>query len=156
LDFVADHVHYPVIDRRHAASSELGVELELLGMPPIYIAPSSVYKMGFPFVHRIHLILWAGRSQRRRSLPLGGWDSMGRTTVRGIVLIIVILSACGDANTNDDRGYTKAPLENPNVLIKAEGSSAMDSLGSPILPRDTVISPPPAAAPPAAPAAQPK
>ena len=49
------------------------------------------------------------------------------------------VTACGDANTNDTRGYTKAPLEKPNVLIHAEGSSAMDSLGTPILPRDTVI-----------------
>jgi hypothetical protein len=79
--------------------------------------------------------------------------SMGRRTT-GIVIGLVLLAACGDANTNDERGYTKAPLEKPSVLIKAEGSSAMDSLGSPILPRDTVIAPPAAAAP--APAAQPK
>ena len=49
------------------------------------------------------------------------------------------LTACGDANTNDNRGYTKAPLEQPNVLIRAEGSSAMDSLGTPIVPKDTLI-----------------
>lgn len=52
---------------------------------------------------------------------------------------LAVMAACGDANTNDARGYTKAPLEQPNVLIRAEGSSAMDSLGTPILPRDTLI-----------------
>ncbi|MGH7462727.1 MAG: hypothetical protein ACREMA_17090, partial [Longimicrobiales bacterium] len=53
-----------------------------------------------------------------------------------------VLLACGDAQTTDDRGYTKAPLERPRLLIQPEGSSAMDSLGTPILPRDTVIAPP--------------
>ncbi len=51
----------------------------------------------------------------------------------------VAFLGCGDAETNDNRGYTKAPLEKPGVLIKAEGSSAMDALGSPVLPRDTLI-----------------
>ena len=51
-------------------------------------------------------------------------------------------AACGDPNTTDTRGYTKAPLEDPGLRIRGEGSSAMDSLGSPLLPRDTVIPPP--------------
>ena len=51
----------------------------------------------------------------------------------------IALLGCGDAETNDNRGYTKAPLEEAGVLIKAEGSSDMDALGSPILPRDTII-----------------
>ena len=51
----------------------------------------------------------------------------------------LVLAACGDPNTSDARGYTKAPLEHAGVLIKGEGSSAMDSLGTPILPRDTVF-----------------
>lgn len=66
---------------------------------------------------------------------------------------LLVVAGCGDANTNDNRGYTKAPLEKPAVMIRAEGRSAMDSLGTPILPRDTVFPVPPAAA---APAAQPK
>ena len=66
----------------------------------------------------------------------------------GTLFVTGMLAACGDGETSDPRGYTKAPLEEASVLIKAEGSSAMDSLGSPILPRDTVI-----AAEPAAPAA---
>ena len=51
----------------------------------------------------------------------------------------IALLGCGDAETNDKRGYTKAPLEEAGVLIKAEGSSEMDALGSPVLPRDTII-----------------
>jgi hypothetical protein len=70
--------------------------------------------------------------------------------VRMVGFALLALTGCGDANTNDSRGYTKAPLENPGVLIRAEGSSAMDSLGSPILPRDTVIPVNAAVAPPAA------
>ena len=62
-----------------------------------------------------------------------------------------ILAACGDAKTTDTRGYTKAPLEEAGVIIRPEGSSAMDSLGTPILPQDTVI---PAEAAPAATTAQ--
>jgi hypothetical protein len=52
--------------------------------------------------------------------------------------------ACGDAETTDTRGYTKAPLEQPGVMIKAEANSGMDSLGTPTLPRDTLIAPEPA------------
>ena len=56
------------------------------------------------------------------------------------------LAACGDAPTNDNRGYTKAPLEKAGVKITPEGSSAMDSLGTPILPQDTLIAPEPTTA----------
>jgi len=55
------------------------------------------------------------------------------------VASLLALAACGDPSTSDSRGYTKAPLEHAGVLIRGEGSSAMDSLGSPVLPRDTVI-----------------
>jgi len=62
-------------------------------------------------------------------------------TLKNVALTSLVAGvlACGDANTGDDRGYTKAPLENPGVLIEAEGSSAMDSLGTPVVPRDTLI-----------------
>ena len=62
--------------------------------------------------------------------------------------IVLVLPACGDPDTYDARGYTKAPLEKPGVLIMGEGSSAMDSLGSPVVARDTVI-PPESSQPPA-------
>jgi len=57
----------------------------------------------------------------------------------------LMLLACGDAKTTDTRGYTKAPLEQAGVLIKPEGSSAMDSLGAPTMPKDTLIPAEPAA-----------
>jgi mono/diheme cytochrome c family protein len=54
-----------------------------------------------------------------------------RKTVLAIALLVV---ACGDPDTNDDRGYTKAPLERPTVLVQGERPSDMDRLGDPILP----------------------
>lgn len=71
-----------------------------------------------------------------------------------LITLIVGLAACGDAETPDNRGYTKAPLERAGVIIKPEGSSAMDSLGSPILPQDTLIPAEPVAPAPAATTAQ--
>lgn len=71
-----------------------------------------------------------------------------RTVFSRVLLLTLsagLVAACGDAPTTDKRGYTKAPLERAGVLIKPEGSSAMDSLGSPILPRDTLIPAEPAA-----------
>lgn len=55
-----------------------------------------------------------------------------------LVAMFVVLG-CGDAESTDTRGYTKAPLEEAGVVIKSEGTSAMDSLGTPVLPRDTLI-----------------
>jgi mono/diheme cytochrome c family protein len=40
-------------------------------------------------------------------------------------------AACGDPDTADRRGYTKAPLERPGLLVRGEGASAMRDLGSP-------------------------
>jgi hypothetical protein len=64
---------------------------------------------------------------------------LGRICRSAALLTVFAFAACGDPNTSDARGYTKAPLERAGVIIKGEGSSAMDSLGSPILPRDTVF-----------------
>jgi hypothetical protein len=58
------------------------------------------------------------------------------------VLAAGLLLACGDAPTTDTRGYTKAPLEDASLLIRPEPPTAMDSLGNPVLPRDTLIPPP--------------
>lgn len=46
--------------------------------------------------------------------------------------------ACGDPDTRDDRGYTKAPLENPGLLVGGEPSSPMAGLSRPNLPRASV------------------
>ncbi len=43
--------------------------------------------------------------------------------------------ACGDPETEDGRGYTKAPLENPGLLIDGEDASAMAALNRTNLPR---------------------
>ena len=55
---------------------------------------------------------------------------------RGMVAVLVVLfAACGDPETEDARGYTKAPLENPGLLVDAEVASPMDDLGVPDRPR---------------------
>jgi hypothetical protein len=53
--------------------------------------------------------------------------------------VLCVMLGCGDAKSTDNRGYTKAPLEQASLRIQPEGSSGMDSLGSPVLPRDTLI-----------------
>ena len=50
-----------------------------------------------------------------------------------LVALIVLVGACGDPVTDDDRGYTKAPLENPGLVIEGEAESPMDDLGDPDL-----------------------
>ena len=91
------------------------------------------------------------------------------TTMRSAVLTVCVLAlaACGDPDTNDPRGYTKAPIENPGWTIEGEEPTAMAELGEPIrvpsmdtLAVDTTTAPgaqpatnPPTASP-AAPAAQ--
>lgn len=64
----------------------------------------------------------------------------------GVVLVVALAAAaCGDNKTTDDRGYTKAPLEKPTVLVGREKASAMDSLGDPARPDAPVIAAQPAA-----------
>lgn len=50
------------------------------------------------------------------------------------MVVLVAVLACGDPDTNDKRGYTKAPLEKPTVLVQGEPASAMDALGNPYMP----------------------
>ena len=74
-----------------------------------------------------------------------------------VLAIALLVVACGDPDTNDDRGYTKAPLEHPTVLVKGERPSDMDRLGDPILPEapiydgepDTALAGPTTGTPPA-------
>jgi hypothetical protein len=61
--------------------------------------------------------------ERRRTMP-----------VRLLFIVVVLLAGCGDPETNDHRGYTKAPLERPAVLIRGEEPSAMRAFGRPRLP----------------------
>lgn len=48
-------------------------------------------------------------------------------------LLVVAVAACGDPATSDDRAYTKAPLENPGLVVEGETASPMAELGEPDL-----------------------
>lgn len=66
-----------------------------------------------------------------------------RLSMRCIIALAGLsLAACGDGETNDTRGYTKAPLERPGVVIRAEARSEMDRMGTPIRPMGEAITPP--------------
>jgi hypothetical protein len=60
---------------------------------------------------------------------------MSRRPTCAAILLVGVFAACGDPETNDDRGYTKAPLENPTLLIEGEEPSAMREYGEPKLPQ---------------------
>lgn len=45
---------------------------------------------------------------------------------------LLVLAACGDPDTDDPRGYTKAPLENPGWSVDGEEASEMTEHGAPI------------------------
>lgn len=65
---------------------------------------------------------------------------MTRKVLRGAVrlaplaAVAAVAAACGDAPTPDDRGYTKAPLENPGLFIEQEPVTEMSRIGEPIRP----------------------
>ena len=46
-------------------------------------------------------------------------------SIAGALSLAFIIGSCGDAPTNDHRGFTKAPLETLSVFITAEQSSEM-------------------------------
>jgi mono/diheme cytochrome c family protein len=56
-----------------------------------------------------------------------------------LILAALALAACGDPDTRDERGYTKAPLERPTVLVQGEPASDMDRLGNPTVPAAPLI-----------------
>lgn len=58
---------------------------------------------------------------------------MHKMRVAGVLLLA--MAACGDPDTDDRRGYTKAPLENPGLLIGAEDATVMAAMNEPVLPR---------------------
>jgi mono/diheme cytochrome c family protein len=60
-----------------------------------------------------------------------------------LILAALALAACGDPDTRDERGYTKAPLERPTVLVQGEPASDMDRLGNPTVPAAPLIEPEP-------------
>ncbi len=58
------------------------------------------------------------------------------------LLVLGLVWACGDAPTPDDRGYTKAPLEEPGLRVQPEVPTDMARHGEPKLP-DPPLEPPP-------------
>jgi mono/diheme cytochrome c family protein len=58
-----------------------------------------------------------------------------------VALLALAVGACGDPDTADERGYTKAPLEDPDLLIVGEEPTAMAALGHPDLPRAEELRP---------------
>ena len=60
-----------------------------------------------------------------------------------LMMLALAVSACGDAETTDTRGYTKAPLEDPDLLISKEPVTPMAALGEPDLPRPATDLQPP-------------
>lgn len=59
-----------------------------------------------------------------------------------ILTAALVAAACGDAPTDDRRGYTKAPLEDPGLTITSEGTTQMAELAQPQLPQVVEIAPP--------------
>lgn len=57
--------------------------------------------------------------------------------MRGMVVVglALVLSACGDPDTGDTRGYTKAPLEDPGLLVRGEETTPMARMARPDRPR---------------------
>lgn len=50
---------------------------------------------------------------------------------RAALLVALAAVACGDPDSTDGRGYTKAPLEHPSVLIRGEEPGSMSKYGNP-------------------------
>jgi mono/diheme cytochrome c family protein len=49
----------------------------------------------------------------------------------GLGALMLLLVACGDPNTSDTRGYTKAPLERPGPIVRGEQPGEMARYGAP-------------------------
>ncbi len=63
--------------------------------------------------------------------------------MRSVLLLAVLLglAACGDPATNDTRGYTKAPLEDPGLVIGSEPDAGLGTARIPLEPGMTGAEP---------------
>jgi mono/diheme cytochrome c family protein len=61
-------------------------------------------------------------------------SEMKAIRVLAVLAFAAAPTACGDPETTDDRGYTKAPLEHPTMLIEGEEVTAMAELREPLVP----------------------
>lgn len=65
-----------------------------------------------------------------------------RVALRIVVPVAALgAAACGDPESTDHRGYTKAPLENPGFTVEGEPTTLMDELGDPTYPVVRVYGP---------------
>lgn len=62
-----------------------------------------------------------------------------KAVIRTLAFCALAAAACGDPETNDDRGYTKAPLEHPTLLIRGEQPTDMALLREPLTPVITEV-----------------
>lgn len=69
-----------------------------------------------------------------------GWKLALRGAI-GALALGALVWACGDAPTDDPRGYTKAPLEEPGLTVEPEPTTEMSELGEPIRPRPSPTPP---------------
>jgi cbb3-type cytochrome c oxidase subunit III len=69
-------------------------------------------------------------------MKLGKLGKLGKLP---LLLGALACVACGDNKTNDHRGYTKAPLEQPTVLVKKEPTTPMAGLGTPVVQSAPII-----------------
>lgn len=60
---------------------------------------------------------------------------------KSLLILAVVTAACGDPKTTDHRGYTKAPLEQPDVFVKGEPHTPISNLGHPNYPDAPLIEP---------------
>jgi hypothetical protein len=67
--------------------------------------------------------------RRGSDTVIGSMKKMRSVVLAAFALTLV---ACGDPDTNDPRGYTKAPIENPGWTVEGEEPTAMAELGDPI------------------------
>jgi hypothetical protein len=66
---------------------------------------------------------------------------MRRVIRQGVVIAVVaVLVACGDPNHETARGYVKAPLETPGLVVRGEDVSEMVELGETQRPRPVMPS----------------
>jgi hypothetical protein len=107
-------------------------------------------KLACGVVHAHLFSLVTGGGSRHNSggfsLHAKGGGMTGRATkvIRvGVALAgLAALAACGDSESTDKRGYTKAPLEHAGLFIRPEKPSVMNSLGKPLMPKTEIIPPP--------------
>ncbi len=78
-----------------------------------------------------------------------------KAVIRIFAFCALAAAACGDPDTNDDRGYTKAPLERPRLLVGGEQPTDMALLREPLTPVIRQVPMPDTTPAPAAPAEQP-